>query len=1163
MLESSDDRLSALLLEKKLVSLDQISECLGIQQKMREMGIVPKGLREILVEKGFLNATQLEALSRDSAPAVTLAAPAAAPPADPPPKTTQGNVIQIPGYAILSKIGQGGMGSVFKGRQVSMDRLVAIKILPPRFAKDPMFVDRFQREAKASAKLNHENVIQGIDVGEVKGIHYFVMEYVEGEPVSTRLKKEGRVPEAEALEIGLQMTKALDHAHKNQLVHRDVKPENVMVTREGVAKLCDLGLAKDIRSDSSLTQAGTSVGTPHYIAPEQARGEKDVDIRADVYGLGASLYHMLVGEVPFDGPTATVVMTKHVTEDLVPPIRRNPAISPGANAIVVKAMAKMREHRYQTPHEMQEDLEAVLRGDAPIHAKLRGGRSSSGATSKTTPSSASLRAVRPVRHAAPRSSALTTVVIGVGIAGAALVGFLLAGKDPRGGQAENPPTNHPVVANRPLPVNTTPPANTAPVVPGGADLKRAEADLEKIVAFEEQCLKDLKDLDEVRLRYADFLITHKGSEVVRKAEILRNRFEEAVQIRAEEWVTGAEAKIRASLDGGRYSEALAVEVEIPRAFHKTHAVGRLRETLERARVAQDQAYRDALAECDAKLDKGDYAGATAALQRVTDFGTALMVKTALEKTAEVDAKRRAYEAGLTRAAEMAFTEKFEPELAAILSSRKLTRYPEALARCEELLAGELKPIADKVKGGIWIDAALLAALRDDVFSGIGEVQKRGVAVKLEGINNKMPIKFTLSQTAGAWDYSFAASGGGEVRAALNLDRLTVNDILLLANEAPAFKTGGPDSSMKLGLLEHYGGSADARKWFEKSVRDYGEAGLPVRAARAKTFLDQLDAAAAGVSAKEKEARDRYARGEAAFKAKEWENARSLLQDLIDPNHPEGWASMTWVKEHTPQIREMLKTIERELSAAGGPVKPSTGGFAVEGRAEGGRTVWEYEFKNEAEFDDWTIGGGTWFGSIPKWYRQPRSGRPILEDGGIVWKGQLTGDLIVEIDFAPHPAAPLKNFFVLYHAQAVGGQDARQHKGYLAGLANEKDYLRGLLSAWPNIVNTIENIKPDRIIRIDIQRAIQTRSPSEGFEAIRQESILGTVLGGRSHRVRVEKSGKHHAVHYGNRVLLRGDNDDLTTGQLFIGFYESKASITRIKITGTLDPAWSANPGGGR
>ncbi len=271
----------------------------------------------------------------------------------------------IEGYEIIAKIGQGGMGAVYKAKQLSMDRIVAMKILLPSLARDVDFVHRFLREARAAGRLQHPNIVTGIDVGESNGYYYFAMEYVEGRTVSDLLDTSGKLDEKEAFRIASHMASALQQAHQRGLVHRDIKPENIMVTGNGTAKLMDLGLAKSVNEDVKVTAAGMAVGTPHYVSPEQARGEDDLDIRSDIYSLGATLYHMVTGSVPFDGKSGAVIMTKHLTDALEPPHHRDPDVSAGVSKVIQKMMGKEPEQRYQTPEELAEDINRVMAGKPP------------------------------------------------------------------------------------------------------------------------------------------------------------------------------------------------------------------------------------------------------------------------------------------------------------------------------------------------------------------------------------------------------------------------------------------------------------------------------------------------------------------------------------------------------------------------------------------------------------------------------------------------------------------------------------------------------------------------------------------------------------------------------------------------------------------------------
>ena len=277
---------------------------------------------------------------------------------------------QIPGYSIIGKLGAGAMATVFKAKQLSLDRTVAIKVLPRRFSNNADFIRRFYAEGRAAAALNHPNIVQAYDVGQAGEFHYFVMEYVEGATVHDLVVERKRLDEKTAIEIILQVAEALEHAHDRGLIHRDVKPKNIMLTRGGVAKLADMGLARAVTDlEAAEAEAGKAFGTPYYISPEQIRGEKEISPAADIYSLGATLFHMVTGSVPFDGKSPAEVMKRHLKAELTPPDHVNPKLSAGISQVIEMMMAKGVKERYQNARDLINDLKAVQKGDAPILAK--------------------------------------------------------------------------------------------------------------------------------------------------------------------------------------------------------------------------------------------------------------------------------------------------------------------------------------------------------------------------------------------------------------------------------------------------------------------------------------------------------------------------------------------------------------------------------------------------------------------------------------------------------------------------------------------------------------------------------------------------------------------------------------------------------------------------
>src|SRR5882672_2451283 len=321
----------------------QVAECVHIQATMRSLGLEAP-VCEIMTKKGYLtpqyHANVLKKLGVQTSP--------------------------IPGYTILGKIGQGGMGVVYKATQTSVNRTVAVKILGGNATKDKTYVARFLQEAQAAANLNHKNLIAAIDVGVSNGIYYFVMEFVTGKSCREMMAaQKGPLAENTTLQIAMQMAEVLDHIHQHQMVHRDIKPENILMTGEGTVKLCDLGLAKSTTSiEQSLTQEGLAVGTPYFMSPEQIRGDKDVDIRADLYSLGATLYYLLTGKHPYEGKSAAETMSMHLKEAVPDPRKVNPQIREDLGWVIQKLMAKERTQRYQTPAEMLEDLKKIQAGSA-------------------------------------------------------------------------------------------------------------------------------------------------------------------------------------------------------------------------------------------------------------------------------------------------------------------------------------------------------------------------------------------------------------------------------------------------------------------------------------------------------------------------------------------------------------------------------------------------------------------------------------------------------------------------------------------------------------------------------------------------------------------------------------------------------------------------------
>lgn len=348
---NSDSMFGRLVLDKNLCSEEELKSCVKILKERSSDS--PATLEDILLDQGFITKTQSKRLLDELA-------------------ATKKNCDQVPGFKIEGKLGSGAMAVVYKAKQLSLNRTVAIKVLPNKFAEKSNYVERFYKEGQLAAKLNHNNIVQAIDVGEANGLYYFVMEYVEGKTIYDDLAAGKIFSEKESLEIMLQLASALEHAHAQGLVHRDIKPKNIMINKDGVVKLADLGLARATSDlEAAKNEEGKAFGTPYYIAPEQIKGEIDIDGRADIYGLGATFYHMVTGRVPFKAENPSEVMKKHLTEPLTPPDHINTSLSAGISEIIETMMAKNKNERYDNPTDLLTDLRSVFNGEAPLLAKCK------------------------------------------------------------------------------------------------------------------------------------------------------------------------------------------------------------------------------------------------------------------------------------------------------------------------------------------------------------------------------------------------------------------------------------------------------------------------------------------------------------------------------------------------------------------------------------------------------------------------------------------------------------------------------------------------------------------------------------------------------------------------------------------------------------------------
>jgi serine/threonine protein kinase len=279
----------------------------------------------------------------------------------------QGSRLFLNQYILLDRLGEGGMGEVFRARHTRLDRDVALKVMRKEKLAKPESVKRFRREIRAAATLAHENVVMAYDADQSGDVHFFAMEFVDGTTLDRLVEEKGPLPVAEACEYARQTALGLQHAFEKGLTHRDIKPANLLVDKNGVVKISDLGLVlvedpETAEAASRITKEGLTVGTPDFVAPEQARNPRAADVRADIYSLGCTLYYLLQGEVPFPGGTPTEKMLRHARESV--PAMTRPDVPPGVKAVVATMTARKPEQRFQTPAAVATALEPFARPPA-------------------------------------------------------------------------------------------------------------------------------------------------------------------------------------------------------------------------------------------------------------------------------------------------------------------------------------------------------------------------------------------------------------------------------------------------------------------------------------------------------------------------------------------------------------------------------------------------------------------------------------------------------------------------------------------------------------------------------------------------------------------------------------------------------------------------------
>ncbi|WP_085524022.1 Stk1 family PASTA domain-containing Ser/Thr kinase [Tuberibacillus sp. Marseille-P3662] len=271
-------------------------------------------------------------------------------------------------YKVISRIGDGGMAVVYKAKDLILDRLVAVKLLRSEYAEDEAFIKRFRREAESVASLSHESIVSIYDIGEEADLYYIVMEYIDGDTLKDYIKQYAPLSEQEAISISKQIASAIEHAHQHGIVHRDIKPHNILIDEQGLVKVTDFGIALAMTS-ATITYTNSIMGSAHYLSPEQAKGEKGT-IKSDIYALGIVMYEMLTGQLPYPGDSPVSVALKHINEQPALPKTLRPDLSQSLENVIIRALAKNPDHRYDDIGALYDDLETALQPDRVTEPRI-------------------------------------------------------------------------------------------------------------------------------------------------------------------------------------------------------------------------------------------------------------------------------------------------------------------------------------------------------------------------------------------------------------------------------------------------------------------------------------------------------------------------------------------------------------------------------------------------------------------------------------------------------------------------------------------------------------------------------------------------------------------------------------------------------------------------
>jgi len=884
-------------------------------------------------------------------------------------KLKTGQVRRIGNFELIEKLGSGAMGTVYKAKQVTMKRMVALKILPPKLAKAKGFVDRFMREGQTAGMLDHPNIVRAVDVGQADGYYFFAMEFVEGQTLRKVMKEQnGPMPEKAAAEIILQIARALQHAYERKIVHRDIKPDNIMITKEGVAKLMDLGLAKSTTGETDLTIAGTTFGTPDYISPEQAKGQTQVDTRADIYSLGATFYHMVTNTTPFDGESPAVVMTKHINDPLESPKKRNDKLSDEVCNIIEKMMAKDPKDRYQTPQELIEDLFAFTHGKDPSRANadiamLRAKKKKMGKKVSTV----------------PLIIAACVAVIGIGIA----IYF----------------------ATRPKKVETktiikeTTAAQDAAAAAARLKEQRArelKAALDKLTIEEErdptQYATLIKNYDDLAAKAKEEKVDEVSVQCETRAAAVKKRREEA----AEQEVKKRRDTINELVKEEKFPAAVEQINTFPEVFRDTEARKALESLRDTIKAKAQEATDRAIAESKNLLAKKEYENARKALTPIAGYGYEDLTALAKAQEAEIDMAIKKKDDMAVEAVK----ESVPAIKSAIENAIKTRDWKAAFDKMDEVTKDKKYEIVMDQINPIIRRARYVQAFWQSVANGMSEsVGKKNGRVAIETL-----VPCTIERVEGMTVYLVDAAGKKFDKIVYKTD---------VKNAMPFFEAlanKDPDAIAGAGMVCYYGSKSEAAPEDAQKLAELAEKNLSAAVEKERDVKDLLDALLAEKTAKiEAAAAESLAKIKKLMEAGKLSDAKNAHTEFLNK-----FPDTKVAKDNKEYLEEVIATID------GKAVLKEMGGLSslVHGKMTGGgkKTVSvAYDFETKDQLQDWI---GDWPYSI-------ENKRLQVGSKTVLWTDAIYGD---DFDFRCTGMTP-NSARLAISACAKGGAGSGEADGY--------------------------------------------------------------------------------------------------------------------------------------